>query len=471
MCIGCGVCAIASRGAVSIKLDRNRGLYQADISSASGAELQAASRVCPFSDDAPNETELGTPTPSPDLISDQLIGLHVATFAGRVTNDDYVLSSSSGGLASWFITDILRRGDADAVISVGRDDSQLGELFRYEIQYRSHDARFRKSHYYAATLTEVIREACETELRFIVVGVPCFIKAVRALAREMPAVQERLAILVSLVCGHMKTQHFGESMAWQLGVPPHQLAEVNFRLKARGRLSSDYDFGARAIGESRWRRRPTRRLLGGNWGHNAFQPEACNFCDDVVGETSDISFGDAWLPEFLEDSRGTNVVIVRNSSFLAAFDQGVERGEIVLQDLSAERVAASQAGGFRHRREGLAIRLADDVAQGLSVPAKRVEPNPDAVSPGRAALIRKRRELARESQKAFRRARVEGKFSLYARPMRRLIREYERMSTTPLTRISRTLVRVGGDIFGAVPGPLRTQARRLLRGASRWLPR
>ena len=36
---------------------------------------------------------------------------------------------------------------------------------------------------------------------------------------------------------------------------------------------------------------------------------ACEFCDDVVGETADMSVGDAWLPGYVSDWRGTSVVV------------------------------------------------------------------------------------------------------------------------------------------------------------------
>ncbi|MGC9322644.1 MAG: Coenzyme F420 hydrogenase/dehydrogenase, beta subunit C-terminal domain, partial [Kosmotogaceae bacterium] len=53
-------------------------------------------------------------------------------------------------------------------------------------------------------------------------------------------------------------------------------------------------------------------FYGYNWGYGFFKYKACDYCDDVVSETADVSVGDAWLPEYVNDSGGTNVVIVRN---------------------------------------------------------------------------------------------------------------------------------------------------------------
>src|SRR5699024_1549087 len=101
-----------------------------------------------------------------------------------------------------------------------------------------------------------------------------------------------IAYYVGLVCGHLKSQFFAESMAWQTGVSPERLSDVDFRVKNPGRSASSYDFSATDhSGDTHIR--ATASLAGGSWGHGAFQPEACNFCDDIFAETADIVFGDA----------------------------------------------------------------------------------------------------------------------------------------------------------------------------------
>ena len=77
---------------------------------------------------------------------------------------------------------------------------------------------------------------------------------------------------VGLVCGHMKTRFFAESLAWQVGIAPHELAAVDFRIKNPDRKASDYDFGALRSGANDYVQRRTQALVGGNWGHGAFNP-------------------------------------------------------------------------------------------------------------------------------------------------------------------------------------------------------
>lgn len=445
MCIGCGACSAATGGAIPIKLGTHR-LYQADLRGVQEADRRLGSMVCPFSDESPNEDELGAPSLQEGATADPHLGCYTATLAGRVRDDEYLKGSSSGGLTSYVLGKLIEGGHIDGFLNVGIPGPSPEELFGYQISGLRGARSRRKSQYYANTMADVLRVVEGSDLRFALVGVPCFIRAARALVRARPEYAERLRFFVGLVCGHYKTQNFAVSLAWQVGVPPGELAEVDFRVKNPDRPASEYDFGARAKGSREWRTASTKSLVGGSWGHSAFQPEACNFCDDVVGETADVSFGDAWLPRFVEDPRGTNIVVSRNRLVESILVDGERKGEIDLFRLTPEEAVASQAGGFRHRREGLALRLADDVAMGLSVPRKRVEPDGRRVSRRRAQLLRQRRHMARLSHQLFAEALKSGDLEHFITGMRLEIARYRQLDNTLGRRLARRVRSAGRSI-------------------------
>src|SRR3546814_2429550 len=93
---------------------------------------------------------------------------------------------------------------------------------------------------------------------------------------------------------------------------------------------------------------------------------------DVVAETADISFGDAWLEPYSSDGRGTNLIIVRSPIVHGLVRRGIEDGRIDLQTVDSHFVEQTQAAGFRQRREGLAYRLSW-LRPGVR-PSKRVAP-------------------------------------------------------------------------------------------------
>jgi hypothetical protein len=114
-------------------------------------------------------------------------------------------------------------------------------------------------------------------------------------------------------------------------------------------------------------------LGDGDWGAGFFQNSACNFCDDVLAETADISFGDAWVEPYSSDWRGTNVVVVRSPLLRDLVEQGITADKLELRPVDADYIANTQAAGFRQRREGLAYRLT--WRRGGLKPRKRVAPS------------------------------------------------------------------------------------------------
>ncbi|UOE44306.1 Coenzyme F420 hydrogenase/dehydrogenase, beta subunit C-terminal domain [Agromyces larvae] len=422
MCIGCGACAIRTGGAIAVTLG-SRGLYQANLATATSEQISLATRVCPFSDAAKNEDALASERFG-DLPHDDRIGHYSAVMAGRLTEDDSVVQSSSGGLATRLLSGLLERRVVDSILHVGRSDGS--ELFEYVVSSSVDELlSARKSMYYATTLAEV-GAALRPDKRYAVVGVPCFIKAMRLLADEVPALNRQLAFFVGIVCGHLKSTFFAESLAWQAGVPPSSLETVDFRVKNPTRAANRYDYSATARTGERVVR-PVASAIDGSWGYAAFQPEACNFCDDVFAETADVVFGDAWLEQYQRDWRGTNIVVTRDARATEILRAAEDTGAVVLTDLGPDEAARSQAGNFRHRRVGLRVRLADDIAAGLSVPIKRVSPSTDGVSRGRIRLIRQRRDISRMSLEWFEQARATNDLDHYIDRMRTAIARYQRV--------------------------------------------
>ncbi|WP_400997766.1 Coenzyme F420 hydrogenase/dehydrogenase, beta subunit C-terminal domain [Agromyces sp. GXQ0307] len=451
MCIGCGACSVRTSGAIPVTIGRH-GVYEARLGDAIAPDaLRAASRVCPFSDEARNEDAL-TRERFPDLPKDDRIGAHLEVLAGRRTSEQEIIGSSSGGLTSLLLEELLRAGLVDGVLHVGR--SAGDPRFSYTVSTSPEEIeQNRKSMYSATTLADVVADIRGDGRTYAVVGVPCFIKALRLLASELPDLDAQFGVYVGLVCGHLKSTFFAESLAWQAGVPPTELEGIDFRVKNPGRYAWDYDYDAvDADGVHHVRR--SADTIDGGWGFGAFQPEACNFCDDVVAEGADVAFADAWLHKYAADWHGTNAVILRDERVRALLRAAAERGDVELEPLSVGDAARSQAGGFRHRRDGLALRLADDLAAGLSVPAKRVAPDRNAVSRRRAAVLRQRRRISRLSLTAFAEARADGDFDRYARPMRRAIRRYRLLDAW--SQGTKALAR-------HVARPVVHRARRMLR--------
>lgn len=422
MCVGCGGCSVVTGGAIPVTLTRF-GLYKASLDGVTEADKEAANQVCPFSDHAKNEDELADER-FPGAQRAAVIGRYREIYAGRLTDDARLIGSSSGGFTSLVLEGLLERDMVDAIVHVGRNPDS--PLFGYRISTSIEEVlSARKSSYYATTLTEIMQVVQDSDQRFALVGLPCMVRASRLLADQMPDVRERLKYFVGLVCGHLKSQFFAESLGWQAGIEPQELASIDFRVKNPSQDSNFYDY--RAVARSGAEvAKSVRSTIDGSWGFGAFQPEACNFCDDLFAETADVVLGDAWLPRYKADWRGTSLAVVRNPDLVALFRDAAAAGTIILDDLPVQEAVASQASGVRHRQDGMQVRLADDLAAGLKVPTKRLPPG-YVVAPERVALIRQRRSMSRLSLEKFAEARERLDFKIYSKPMRAAIDKYRRI--------------------------------------------
>ncbi len=353
--------------------------------------------------------------------ADPKAGRFEACYASWVSDESARMASSSGGMATWLAVQMLRQGLIDGVahvhprIPTDNDD----RLFAYHLSRSESDIRAgAKSRYYAVEMSGVLRQIREQPGRYAVIGVPCFIKAVRLLQQSEPIFRERIAHTISILCGQMKSTWYGQALAWQTGVAPGNIRALDFRYKMSGKPASSYHLAVQPRDGSDPHIVPVGELFGGDWGMGCLKYEACDYCDDILGETADVALGDAWLPKYVHDSRGTNVLIVRQPALHDLLRRGANDHAIVLEPLAAEAAVQSQIAAFRHRRTGLAYRLHLKQRQGIAYPVKRVTPSA-GLSLKMRLNFRIRMLITRSSFYWYERALRAGDIRVYLRGMKK----------------------------------------------------
>ncbi len=404
-------------------MDRD-GLWKPDTASDGGADF--ATR-CPFSPAAADEDAIAAARFPAAARHSDLLGRHKSTWVGHVAEGGFRAIGSSGGMVSWVAAELLRTGAVDAVAHVApvAAPHEHGRFFSYRLSRSGEEiAGGAKSRYYPVELSAIIAAIRATPGRYAVVAVPCFAKALNLLRQSDPVIAERVTHLLGLFCGHQKSARMVDSFAWQLKAPIARVRAVDYRIKDEGRPANWYrahltldDGSARA--QDWW------HLADGDWGAGFFQNPACDWCDDVVAETADVAFGDAWVEPYASDGRGTNVVIARSAAMHALIEGAVADGRLALTPVDARFVEETQAAGFRHRREGLAYRLTWH-RRGVHA-VKRVAPS--AALPLRRKLIyRMRHMIARDSHRFARVALRYRRPALYTGWARRVLALYRALA-------------------------------------------
>lgn len=430
-CIGCGICASLKGSPLTMKMDED-GKYRPFFNSTIQSEEMEVNvlSVCPFSNISKNESEIGKELFNQvnNIKFNQYTGYYLKNYAGHVKEGEYRKKGSSGGMGTWIAKQLLNLKLVNGIIHVkstnGSEDKSV--LFEYQISFNEKElSKGAKSKYYPIEMSQVIKFVKQNEGKYAIIGIPCFIKSIRLLADQDSVIKERIKFCIALVCGHLKSEMFAKSIGWEMGIEPDQLKNIDFRKKLTDRLASDY--GVEVVGYKNGKEvivsKPIKELYTTNWGYGLFKYNACDFCDDVLGETADVTVGDAWLPEYVKDSMGTNIVVVRNPIIQKIIEDNKDK--IHVEEISTSKVYQSQEGGFRHRREGLAYRLYLKDINGEWRPKKRIEPSKE-INSKRKKVYEKRMILSKKSFEGYKIALKAKDFNAFINYMDPIIKDYDK---------------------------------------------
>lgn len=369
LCIGCGACLYNTKQH-GYKMDwNNEGFLIPVKQSESAINIDADIRVCPFNPYPENEVR--TENELADLFMNDApnrhpkVGKYINTYVGY--SEQYRLSSSSGGLATYILNELFELKIIDAVITVGE-----GQNNHYEYKLvKSKDELLStsKTKYYPVTMAEALNILKTFDGKVAVVGIGCFIKSVRLLQHYHPELKEKIIFTVGIICGGLKSKFFAEYLAAKAGADNKEFSKPQFRIKDYESNAGDYSFGC--IDNKGTEKQIKMQTVGDMWGTGMFKCNACDFCDDVTTELADISLGDAWIPSYNHDGKGTNVMVTRSVLAEKLINSGIQMHKLKVQPLAFETFLSSQQGSFKHRHKALKYRIHKAERQGALIPPKR----------------------------------------------------------------------------------------------------
>lgn len=368
MCIGCGACLYSSSND-NLVMNWNKEGFLNPTTEIPEMESEKSLKVCPFNPfpdkEVRTENEIANiflkDAPNRHL----RVGHYYNTYVGY--SNKYRLTSSSGGVATYLIDQLLNKNIVDAVVTVkeGKDS-----FYEYSV-IRSTDELISTSEtkYYPVTLGTVINQLKTSNERFAIVGIACFIKSVRLLQFYHPELKEKIKFTIGIICGGVKSKFFAEYLAVKSGVTSNQFNKPRFRIKDNQSTASDYSF---SCFDSKGEQHSIKmRKVGDMWGSGMFKNNACDFCDDVTTELADISLGDAWLNPYNQDGKGTNVMVTRSKLAEKLINDGITKKELSVELLDFNQFLSSQQGSFNHRHLALGYRMKLAKKKGLTLPPKR----------------------------------------------------------------------------------------------------
>lgn len=352
LCVGCGICTFFD-DSLSMALDEN-GFFKPYLNknaSIQETNVEKALKICPFSPKIENENQLSTQFLNSGNFNSS-IGRYKGLYAGY--SKKHRLESSSGGIATYILEELIQKGYVDHVISVrnGKDNFYEYAISKdiYQLQQSS------KTKYHPVQLGDILPMIEKTPGSFAITGVACFIKSIRLAQKENVILRDKIKFCLGIICGGLKSKNYTNFLASSAGVSD-SYDHPFYRVKNHSSSASDYSFQCKDSGTGKIST-IQMKTLGDMWGTGLFKSNACDFCDDISTELADISVGDAWMEPYIKDGKGNSVVITRSSLAQKLIQNGINTNELNLDVISIDKFISSQQGSINHRQKAINFRIA-----------------------------------------------------------------------------------------------------------------
>lgn len=368
ICMGCGVCAAACpRDSLVMKLNES-GEYVPFLEGKC-LDCGVCCKVCPQlrgSEMWPSHGELATVAPHSVLGR----GQELSTWAGYAVDPDRRCQSASGGMLTIVLQHLMWTQQIDKAVVVGPSLGHKAPLFEMRtIQSLQGLSNCAGSKYYPVHLADPLKEALSSEEQVAFVGLPCHIRGVKCLINEMPSLREKIRFLFGLTCGHGVSTFFTEVLAAAARISLNEVDTVSYREKQTVGHANNFMFqGVKSGHKTGSALCFQTSIYGDAWLSRFFVPRACEFCHDCFAEGADATFMDGWLDKYINDPKGTSLIVSRCTAVREILD--------TLQTLSLARtwrvpatdVIRSQKAVIHYKRELLPSRVQASLGRGEAVP-------------------------------------------------------------------------------------------------------
>jgi coenzyme F420 hydrogenase subunit beta len=319
LCTGCGLCASLAPEAVQMTLDA-KGFARPRITSAVPKDSDEKIEVL-----CPGRNIVQEPSPAGDHI---LWGPVQACRTGHATDADLRQHASSGGAISALLNHLLASKTVDFAIQVGASpDSPLDNMtFKSTSADNVYDAA--GSRYAPSSPLQNIHEHLANPGRFALVGKPCDIAAIRAMARTDARIDQKIPVMISFFCAGVPSRRGTQKILEAMKVDEKEV--VDFRYRGDG--WPGFATARKADGSE------SRMNYMDSWGnilskHVQFR---CKICPDGSGGLADVVCADAWDT----DARGYPLFLERDGQSLI-LSRTAKGEQLVLDAMTAGAITAS----------------------------------------------------------------------------------------------------------------------------------
>jgi coenzyme F420 hydrogenase subunit beta len=373
LCTGCGTCAgICPTGAIRMYISDFGGLFLPKIDEEKCIKCKICVKCCPghtVNLERINSEVFGKQP------KDGLLGNYLGCYIGHSNDNNIRYNASSGGMVTQLLIFALEKGIIDgALVSRMRKDQPL-QPEPFIARTKEEILSASKSKYCPVPSNAALREIMANEGKFAVVGLPCHIHGIRMAEANIKGLKDKIVLHVGLLCSHTTNFMGTEFLLRKFKIDKSEVMHINYRGKGWP------GFMSIQLKDGRNFDMPFIRNWNAYWNVFSgflFTPIRCIMCPDQSNESSDISAGDAWLPELKHNTIGESVIITRTAIAEEILALMKSSRIISIKRIPSDKIKESQAFSLNFKKENLSGRLSILTMFGKKIP--NINPKPQSRS-------------------------------------------------------------------------------------------
>ncbi|WP_454910974.1 Coenzyme F420 hydrogenase/dehydrogenase, beta subunit C-terminal domain [Stutzerimonas chloritidismutans] len=352
LCSGCGMCSsVADDDAIKMRLSGD-GYHRPVLNSqyqnkpVANAQTSAAfAKSCPALnlDIRPYKSENYHP----------IWGEILDTLKGYAADNEIRQAGSSGGVISALAQYCLENKLVDGVIQIQASQSDPLENVATISRSRQNVIASSGSRYAPASPGEALKWVAMSTEKYLFIGKPCDVAAVRQMQQHNPRLKENIPYIVSFMCAGTPSLQGTEQVLDKLEVKRSDVTAFRYRGDGWPGLTK----ATLKNGDER------TMTYNDSWGKvlNRHLQTRCKICPDGIGEFADIVCADGWegdekgYPSF-EEREGNSLILVRTAKGRELFRNAEAAGVVKAEAFDTGSIFSIQPFQY-YRRTTILPRL------------------------------------------------------------------------------------------------------------------
>lgn len=313
--------------------------------------------------------------------TDLLLGNKISCYVGHSTDKGIRWNASSGGIVTALLIFGLEERIIDgALVTRMRKDAPL-EPEVIIARTKEEVITALGSNYCPVPVNIAITEILKEKGKFAVVGLPCHIHGIRKAEMLNKRLREKIVLHIGLFCSHMTSSLGTELLLEKIGVDVNDVAKLSYRGHGwPGEMSIILRNGHR-------KSIPYIQYWDSIFGTFFLTPIRCTLCSDATNELSDISVGDAWLPDLEKKGKGESIIVTRTTDAERLLQAAQSESKIHIIRIDCDHVKQSQSLNLKFKKKALEARISLLRHFGKKTPYVNPIPHTGGIAPYLSSIL------------------------------------------------------------------------------------